>query len=89
MSHVSLEIPDDLLVALREQPAEIAAEMRWLAAIHFLRLKRLSLGQAARLAGMNRIDFIDALAAQSVPAFDLAPGEGLAEVEAGRRGHEG
>lgn len=85
MSQVSLEVPDDLLVALREQPSEFAEEARLVTAIHYLRQKRLSLGQAARLAGMNRVDFLDALAARDVAVFDLSADDATAEVAAGRR----
>src|SRR5713101_7310671 len=48
MPHVSIDIPDDLLLALREQPEEFTQEVRLVAAIHYLREKRLSLGQASR-----------------------------------------
>lgn len=85
MSQVSLEVPDDLLVALREQPNEFAEEVRLVTAIHYLRQKRLSLGQAARLAGMNRVDFLDALAARDVAVFDLSADDAAAEVTAGRQ----
>jgi len=69
MPRVSLDIPDDLLLALREQPGEFVQEMRLVTAIHYLREKRLSLGQAARLAGMNPLDFLDTLSARRTPAF--------------------
>lgn len=85
MSQVSLEVPDDLLVALREQPSEFAEEVRLVSAVHYLRQKRLSLGQAARLAGMNRLDFLDALAARDMAVFDLSADDAAVEVEAGRR----
>ncbi len=71
MPRVSLDIPDDLLVTLGEQPAELAKEMRLVAAIHYLREKRLSLGQSARLAGLSRLDFMDVLATRGIPTFDL------------------
>ena len=80
MPHVSLDIPDDLLLTLREQPGEFAQEMRLVAAIHYLREKRLSLGQAARLARMNRLDFLDLLAARGIPTFDLSAEEAAAEI---------
>ncbi len=69
MPRVSLDIPDDLLLALREQPGEFVQEMRLVTAIHYLREKHLSLGQAARLAGMNRLDFLDTPSARRTPAF--------------------
>jgi predicted HTH domain antitoxin len=85
MSQVSLEVPDDLLLALREQPSEFAEEVRLVSAVHYLRQRRLSLGQAARLAGMNRLDFLDALAVRDMAVFDLSADDAAAEVEAGRR----
>jgi predicted HTH domain antitoxin len=85
MPHVSFEIPDDLLLTLREQPSELSQEMRLVTAIHFLREKRLSLGQAARFAGLNRLDFLDILAARGLPAFDLSGEDALAEIAAAQR----
>ena len=69
MPNVSLDIPEDLLVTLREQPADLSHEIRRVAAVYYFGEKRLSLGQAARFAGMNRLDFLDALNARGVPAF--------------------
>ncbi len=85
MSQVSFDIPDDLLLTLREQPREFAQEVRLLAAIHYFQAKRLSLGQAARIAGMNRLDFLDILASRGIPAFDLSEEDALAEVAAAQR----
>ena len=85
MSHVLIHIPDDLLLALREQPGEVAQTARLATAIYYLSEKRLSLGQAARLAGLSRPDFIDVLAARGIPAFDLAAEDAIAEVAAAQR----
>jgi predicted HTH domain antitoxin len=85
MPHVSFEIPDDLLLTLREQITELSQEMRLVTAIHFLREKRLSLGQAARFAGVNRLDFLDVLATRGVPAFDLSVEDATAEIAAAQR----
>lgn len=85
MPHVSIDIPDDLLLALHEQPGEFAQEVRLVAAIHYLREKRLSLGQAAKLAGMNRLDFLDVLAARGIPAFDLSAEDAAMEITAAQR----
>jgi predicted HTH domain antitoxin len=82
MPRVSFNIPDDLLLTLREQPGEFVQEMRLITAIHHFREKTLSLGQAARLAGMNRLDFLDALVARGVPAFDLLAEDAAAEIAA-------
>ena len=85
MSHVLIDIPDDLLLALREQPGEVAQTARLATAIYYLREKRLSLGQAARLAGLTRLDFLDVLAVRGIPAFDLMAADTIAEVVAAKR----
>ena len=85
MPQISMDIPDDLLLALREQPGEFTQEVRLIAAIYYFREKRLFLGQAARLANMNRLDFLDALAARGVPAFDLPAKDVTTEIAAAQR----
>jgi predicted HTH domain antitoxin len=85
LPQVFLDLPADLLLALREQPEEVLHEVRLLAAIHYLQAKRLSLGQAARLAGVSRLDFLDLLAARGIPAFDLSSADAVAEIAAAQR----
>jgi predicted HTH domain antitoxin len=85
MPQVLLDLPDDLLLALREQPEEMLQELHFIAAIHYLQAKRLSLGQAARLAGVSRLTFLDLLAARGIPAFDLSAADAAAEIAAAQR----
>ncbi len=85
MPQVLLDLPDDLLLTLHQQPEEILHEMRFIAAIHYLQAKRLSLGQAARLAGVSRLDFLDLLTARGIPAFDLSAADAVAEIAAAQR----
>jgi predicted HTH domain antitoxin len=85
MPQVVLEIPDDLLLTLREQPEEFVQAARLATAIYYLREKRLSLGQAARLAGLNRLDFLDALGAHGISVFALTAADAVAEVAAAQR----
>lgn len=85
MANISIDIPNDLLFTLREQPGELSHEMRVIAALHFFREKRLSLGQAARFAGLNRVEFLHILAARGVPAFDLSVEDATAEIATAQR----
>src|SRR6266704_392217 len=50
--------------------------------IYDLREKHLSLVQAARLAGMNRLDFLVALSAGRTPTFDLSAEDAVTEMTA-------
>lgn len=85
MSRISIDIADDLLLALREHPQEVADEMRTIAAIYYFQARRLSLGQAARLAGMSRVSFLDVLSSHGVTAFDLSAEDAHAEIRAARQ----
>ena len=85
MPSVSIDIPEDVLLSLREQPAELSQEIGLVAAIHYFKEKRLSLGQAARFAGINRLDFLDALNTRGVSAFDLSVEDAKAEIQAAQR----
>lgn len=85
MSRIAIDIADDLLLALREQPQDVVQEMRVRAALHYFQTRRLSLGQAARLAGILRVAFLDVLMAHGVPAFDLSVKDADAEIAAARR----
>ena len=85
MPQVFLDLPDDLLLALREQPEEVLHEVRLIAAIHCLQAKRLSLGQAALLSGVSRLDFLDLLATRGISAFDLSAADAVAEIAAAQR----
>jgi predicted HTH domain antitoxin len=44
--------------------------MRLLTAIAYFQEKKLSLGKAAELAGMNRLDFMDILSQKGIVIFD-------------------
>ena len=85
MSRISIDIADDLLLVLREQPQDIAQAMRVSAALHYFQTRRLSLGQAARLAGIPRLAFLDVLMTHGVPAFDLSAEDADDEIVAARR----
>jgi predicted HTH domain antitoxin len=85
MSRISIDIADDLLQALREQPQDVVQEMRVSAALHYFQTRRLSLGQAARLAGIPRLAFLDVLMAHGVPAFDLSVEDADAEIAAAQQ----
>ena len=78
MSKITFECPDDILQILSETPEEFAEEGRMLIAVKLFEIGRLSSGQAARFAGMERVLFLDALKSYQVSAINL-PSEELAK----------
>jgi predicted HTH domain antitoxin len=58
MQKVTLELPEDVSSALRRSPEEFARELRVAAAIHWYERGEVSQEKAARIAGMDRTDFL-------------------------------
>lgn len=71
MPTLSLSIPDSALSALRRSPSELGRELKLAAAIHWYGRGLMSQERAAELAGMNRRDFLHALAREGMDVFVL------------------
>ncbi len=67
---ISFEVSQDLLASLKLGSAALAQNVRLLAAMAYFRDKKLSLGKAAQLGGLNRLHFMDMLAKEGIVVFD-------------------
>lgn len=67
---IEMEVPSDVLAALKIGRQDFSHYMRLAAAIAYFQEKKLSLGKAAQLAGYNRLDFLDILAQRGLVVFD-------------------
>jgi predicted HTH domain antitoxin len=72
---LTIPYPEDILLSLKESPAEFEVEARLLLAVKLYELGRLSTGMAARLAGMGRVAFMFALDRFGLSPIGLEPGE--------------
>lgn len=63
-----MKLDQDVLSALRRSPDEFANEMR-AAAIHWYKRGEISQEKAAQVAGLDRTDFLLALAREGEDAF--------------------
>lgn len=76
--------PEGFPQMLKMSDAEFAGELSFLAAAKLYELGRVSSGKAARLAGLERVEFLHRLAQLGVPAINLRDEEIEAEIDAAR-----
>ncbi len=81
VERIILEIPEEVLISLKETPSELSRDIRMLAAVKFYQMGKLSSGRAAQLAGVSRISFLQALSLYDVSIFDLTPEELKQDIE--------
>lgn len=81
MERIVLEIPDEVLISLKETTSELSKDILMLAAVKFYQMGKLSSGRAAQLAGVSRISFLQTLSLYGVPVFDLTPEELKQDIE--------
>lgn len=75
MERIVIEIPDEVLISLKETPLEFSRDILTLAAVKLYQMGKLSSGRAAQLAGVPRVSFLQSLSRYGVPIFDLTAEE--------------
>lgn len=66
---MQVDLPIEIFSALRRSPEEFVREMRLAAAIHWYGRGEVSQEKAAQIAGLDRTDFLLALARAGVDTF--------------------
>lgn len=75
MGMVQIDVPNEVLISLKETPETISQELSILAAVKLFELGKLSSGRAAQLAGMSRVEFLNTLGQYHVSPFALTTEE--------------
>ncbi len=71
MATLTIELPDEVYTALRRSPSEVQRDARLTLAIHWYSQGLVSQERAAMIAGLDRTDFLMALAREKVDAFPV------------------
>jgi predicted HTH domain antitoxin len=87
MAELTVQYPDDLLVASGKPREEMEEELTFQLAVRPFEVGQLSLGKAAELVGMNRLRFADELGRMKIPVVNLNDEEIQAELRALRGNH--
>ncbi|RUR73466.1 hypothetical protein PCC6912_56370 [Chlorogloeopsis fritschii PCC 6912] len=61
MKTISIQLPETVFSSLRKNPQEFVQEMRIAAAVKWYEIGNISQNKAAEIAGLTRVEFINAL----------------------------
>lgn len=83
MTRVSLDLPEEVFSARRLTPDDFVRDMRLAAAMYWYQKGEVSQEKAAQIAGLNRRDFLCALAREQVDVFAVDIDDLLLELNRG------
>ncbi len=89
MDRLSIDLPDEALAALGLSPEEATREARRMLAISWFEQGRISQGTGARIAGLSRPEFLQALGEASVSPIQVTSDELSEEILRGIAAHRG
>ena len=78
--HMHLEYPDSIPDLLAETSREFESEAKLAMAAKLFEMKRLSSGQAAKLIGKDRVEFLLALSKTGTAAINLTEDDLLSDL---------
>lgn len=71
MTTLLIDLPEEAFSALKYTPSEFTQQMRLTSAIYWYAQGKISQEKAALIAGMDRVDFLDALANEKIEVFSV------------------
>ncbi len=78
---ITIDIPEEILSNMGKNKTEFEAETRLLLATHLFTDKKVSLGEAAQIAELKRLDFMEYLQANKIDIYRYEDEELLEEFE--------
>ena len=77
---LTLELPQTVFSALRQEPEAFLHEMRLAAAVKWYEMEQISQSKAAEIAGISRAEFLSALARFQVSPFQISADDLIQEI---------
>jgi len=82
MKTVTIPYPEGLPQTLKLSDSEFAEEVKFLVAAKLFELGKISSGKAAKIAGVDKVTFLEKLGHYKMPAINIQVEEIEKEVEA-------
>lgn len=80
-TELNLRVPEEILYTLNETKTDFIKKMKFYTAIELYKMQKLSMGKAAELAEMNKVDFMFELGKYDIPAINYDEDDFNEEVE--------
>lgn len=80
MVHMTIDMPEEALAALRTDSEDFVRQLRVAAAVKWYELRRVTQERAAKIAGLSRTEFLAVLGQFGVTPFQYTAEEALEEV---------
>ena len=78
---VSIDFPADILLALNETENELKQHIKIALAIQLYKLQKLTIGKAAQISGLSRLQFETILSENEVPISNLTIGDVIDDIK--------
>jgi len=78
---ISIDFPSDILLTLNKNENELKQDIKLALAIRLFRLQKLTIGKAAQIAGLSRLDFETELSENEVPISNLTIEDVMKDVQ--------
>ncbi len=78
---ISIDFPSDIFLALNETENEIKQQIKTSLAIRLYKLEKLTIGKAAQVSGLSRLQFETLLSENEIPISNLTIDDVISDIE--------
>ena len=78
---ITIDFPAELFLALNESESEVKQRIKISLAIRLYKLQKLTIGKAAQVAGLSRLQFETVLSEYEIPISNLTIEDVIADIE--------
>ncbi len=78
---ISIDLPSDIFLALNETESELTQRIKISLAIRLYKLQKLTIGKAAQISGLSRLQFETILSENEIPISNLTIDDVISDIE--------
>lgn len=79
--NITIELPSDILLTLNENEKELKQDIKISLALWLYKLEKLTIGKAAQIAGLSRLEFDSVLVKNGINVSNLTDEDVLDDIQ--------